>query len=327
MQRESARVNRELDPISGRAIQVAVDTGLLRLMTKKPQPLEALARGCSCSPRGLRPLLYLLTAVDLIRESREGFFLAPGAMRYVEKKWPAAFAAFPVIPEYEHLESAVRQGRPLRAPVESDEDQGEFFAGIVPTLFDLHYPTAESLAQAIPETVRTVLDLGAGSAVWSLALARQRPEVKVTAVDREKVLREVTDGVLRRHGVREQFELVPGNYHQVELEEAAFDLVYLGHLLHADGWELSRSLLARAFAALKFEGLVAVAEIVASKPRSRDYASNVFDLNMLMLTENGLVFTAAELEDLARAAGFTAPRWIRGPGDYPTLLARKGAPA
>lgn len=326
MGRESAGVNRDLDPISGRAIQVAVDTGLLGLMSKQPQTLEALAEGCSCSPRGLRPLLYLLTAVDLLREKGDGFILAPGAMRYVERKWPAAFAAFPVIPEFEHLEKAVREGRPLRNPVEGDEDRGDFFSAVVPALFDLHYPDARHLAGVLPQGIGAVLDLGAGSAVWSLALAEQRPPVRVTAVDREKVLADVTEQFLQSHGVREQYELRPGNYHEVALQSEAYDLVYLGHLLHADGWELSRRLLARSYAALRPAGLVAIAEIVASKPRSKDYASNVFDLNMLMLTENGQVFTAAELVGLAEEAGFAGCRWVSGPGDYPVLLAHKGGP-
>lgn len=316
-------MNRDLDPISGRAIGVAIEIGLLGLLSKQPQSLETLAAGTGCAPRGLRPLLYLLTSVDLIRQKGDGFLLAPGAIRYVQRKWAREFAAFPVIPQYEHLERAVRTGQPLRAPVEKDGDDGAFFSTITPAMFDLHWPDADHLAQQIPAGVNKVLDLGAGSGVWGLALAKRRPEVKVVAVDRARVLQEVTEAFLRQHGVRDQFELRPGDYHQVQLEDAAYDLVLLGHLLHADGWELSRQLLGRSYRTLKPGGFLAVAEFVASNPRARDYTSNVFDLSMLMLTDQGVVFNATELESLTNEAGFTESQWLKGPGDYPTLLARK----
>jgi predicted O-methyltransferase YrrM len=128
----------------------------------------------------------------------------------------------------------------------------------------------------------------------------------------------------------DQVELLLGQFHlvviarpQFVLLQQQFDLVYLGHLLHADGWEMSPQLLARSYACLRPGGLLAVAEIVASEPRARHYASNVFDLSMLMLTEHGVVFSRRELSRLREEAGFVNERWIKGPGEYPVLLAER----
>jgi hypothetical protein len=269
--------------------------------------------------------LRLLASVDLVRMAKDsGFFLAPGARRYVKKRWRDDWEAFPLIPEYAQLELAVRSGRPIRPPVEGVDDDGDFFSTVVPALFELHRPDAQFLAQRTPDTVRRALDLGAGSAVWSMALAQIRPPLQVLAVDRPKVLDQVTSRYLADHGVASQYELRAGNYHQVDLESEAYDIVYLGHLLHADGWEASRRLLARTYSAVAPDGYVAVAEIVAAEPPQFSYAPSVFDLSMLMLTEHGLVFTARELTALVSEAGFRDLRWLRGPGDYPCLLAKKG---
>lgn len=318
-------MKRELDPISGRAIEVANNIGLWGRLNRTPKSLGGLAEDLGCSERGLRPLLHLLAATGLVRAESDGFRLAAGALRYVRKKWASAYAAFPEIPEYEGLEQAVRTGRPVRPPVEGSADEGAFFATVVPTLFDLHLPDAQYLASQIPDSVQRVLDLGAGSGVWSLALAVQRPDVRVVAVDRPQVLDGVTRDFLLRHRVLEQYELWPGDYHQVKIPEGGFDLVLLGHLLHADGWEGSRQLLARACSALRAGGYLAVAEIVASEPRDQEYAPNVFDLSMLMLTENGVVFSRRELSGLVAEAGLVDASWIQGPGEYPLLLARRPA--
>lgn len=314
----------DLDPISGRAIQVALDIGLLEPLLSGPKTRAELAVVTGCAERGLRPLLYLLASFGILEiVGEQEYALAKDALRYIGYEWPAAWAAFPEIPEYAELERAVRTGRPIRSPVESSGDQGEFYAGVTPTLFDLHWPDAEYLADQIPVRTSKVLDLGAGSAVWSIALATNRPTVQVVAVDRARVLSDVTTGFLQAGGVFGNYELRPGDYHNVRLESSYYHLVYLGHLLHADGWDASRKLLDRSFKALAPGGQVAIAEVLGAEPRSDDYAANVFDLNMLMLTENGLVFTAAELEELVATSGFVEWEWIQGPGDYPVLLASK----
>ena len=310
----------ELDPISGRALEVAQQVGLIGRLETSPATLEELAVDCDCSSRGIEALLYLLASAGFLKLEDDRFALASGLLEYLRESYPEEWALFPVIPEYEEMLNAVRTGRPIRAAVEGSQDEGEFFSAMTPALFDLHWPDADFLSKRIDPKVLTVLDLGAGSAVWSLPLAKSRSEVRVVAVDRAKVLESVTRDFVDGHGVLEQYEFRSGDYHEVELEQARYDLVLLGHLLHADGWEGSRRLLQRAKAALALGGYLAVAEILASDPRDQDYAANVFHLNMLMLTEEGVAFSRAELEGLAKEAGFRDLEWIQGPGDYPVLL-------
>lgn len=310
-----------LDPITGRALQVAQDLGVVHLLQERPRGSEEVASETGCAYRGMEALLALLASAGYLTLEKERFGLAPGLLEYLRDAWPAEWNAFPTIPEYEELEKAVRTGGPVRRAVEGTEDGGEFYSTVTPALFELHWPDAQALSERIDAGVHRVLDLGAGSAVWSLPLAVARPEVRVVAVDRARVLSEVTTGFLQRHEVAERYELRAGDYHEVELEEGGYELVLLGHLLHADGWEGSRQLLARCQKALAPGGKLAVAEFVAPEPRHLDYAANVFHLNMVMLTEQGVVFTAAELEKLARESGFQGLEWIQGPGNYPLLLA------
>ena len=211
----------------------------------------------------------------------------------------------------------------MRAAIEGKSDAGNFFSGIVETLYRLHSGLARHLAGKLPPDIEKVLDLGAGSAVWSLGLATQREGVKVVAVDHAKVLDEVTLDFVKRCSLQERYELRPGSYHEVELEESFYDLIYLGHVIHSEGWEASRKLMKRCFRTLRPGGLLAIAEWVGSEPRELDYHANLFDLNMLMFTEHGLVFTAGEMEQLGGEAGFSDFEWVKGPGQYPVLLTRK----
>jgi hypothetical protein len=42
---------------------------------------------------------------------------------------------------------------------------------------------------------------------------------------------------------------------------------------------------------------------------------------MLMWTEEGTVFTAVQLEEMCREAGFSQFRWLEAPGPSPILVA------
>lgn len=307
-----------IDPVGKRAIEVALEFGVFDALRESSGRVDGLAQRCGVSVRGLKPLLALLASMDLLVEVDGEYSLSEAGERFL-LEWPRTRLQIPDAPDWQGLDLAVRTGVPARAPIEGEEDGGDFFSGVVSTLFDLHLPVARSLVAQLPPLSR-VLDLGAGSGVWSLAVARERPEVRVTAVDRERVLEQITMPFLKKYGVLEQYELRAGSYHTVELEEGGYDLVYLGHVIHSEGWEASRSLLSRARAALRPGGLLAVAEWIASEPRSADYHACLFDLNMLMFTRHGLVFTAREMERLVLEAGFQEPVWV-GSGKYPVLRA------
>lgn len=310
-----------IDAVGKRAVDVALELGVFQALGSTPTGSSELAEVCGVSARGLRPLLSLLAALDILGEENESYHSLDSTEEFLAA-WQGKRPSIPDVADWQRLDLAVRTGCPARAPIEGQEDGGDFFSGVVSTLFGFHLPVAKNFAVQLPE-VHRVLDLGAGSAVWSLALAKERAEVQVVAVDHGRVLEEMTSTFLKEHGVQEQYELRAGSYHEVELEREHYDLVYLGHVVHSEGWDASRTLLERCFETLKPGGILAIAEWIAPEPRSADYHACLFDLNMLMFTQHGLVFTAPELEQLVVDAGFQAPKWVDGPGKYPVLEARR----
>ena len=310
-----------IDAVGKRAIDAALELNVFQSLSSAPKEVGELARQCGVSLRGLKPLLSLLAALEVLEENSGRFRLLDTTADFLTN-WPVIRSSVPDAPDWQGLPTVVRSGKPARDPIEGDKDGGDFFSGVVSTLFGFHLPLAQSFAAQLPP-VRRVLDLGAGSAVWSLALAKEKPEVRVVAVDHRKVLEEMTTSFIEEHGVTEQYELRPGSYHEVDLEEAHYDLVYLGHVVHSEGWDASRTLLARCLKALRPGGFVGIAEWIAAEPRSADYHACLFDLNMLMFTAEGLVFNASELEQLVTEAGFSEPEWVKVPGKYPVLQARR----
>src|SRR5690606_26058866 len=112
----------------------------------------------------------------------------------------------------------------------------------------------------------SVLDLAAGSGVWSIALAQQSPQVRVTAVDWEEVLT-VTRRVSERFGLSDRFTYVAGDLHETDFG-SNHNIATLGHILHSEGEERSRALLRKTFDALAPGGEIVIGEFLVNEERT-----------------------------------------------------------
>jgi ubiquinone/menaquinone biosynthesis C-methylase UbiE len=175
----------------------------------------------------------------------------------------------------------------------------------------------------IPETKEpvSVLDLAAGSGVWSIAIAHQSPNVRVTAVDWAGVI-PTTRRMAERSGVADRYNFVEG-----DLAEADFGsnhtLATLGHILHSEGAERSKRLLQKTFDALAPGGTIAISEFLVNRDRTAPPQGLIFAVNMLVNTEAGDTFSFEEISDWLTTRGFENPRLLEAPAPSPLVLATK----
>jgi SAM-dependent methyltransferase len=313
--------------IAARTLATGVELDVFTHIAQGARTPAGLAEKTGDSERGLRMLTDALAGMGFLQKTPEGLFLAPDAEKFLVRTSPAYLGAVvrhiePLWDTWQHLTQAVRTGSGQAIGKKTSEE--EFFASFVDGLFALGFPAAQAAARALGGQVREVLDLGAGSGVWSLAFAAAHPEVRVTLVDYPGVL-PVTRTFARRLQVAERCTFLAGDFHQVDLEEGAYDLVTLGQILHGESYEESLRLLRRAQAALRPAGALLIAEMIPDEGRCRDTFALLFGMNMLMLTEKGDVYTASQLEDMVRQAGFGEVGWLEVPAPYPLLVARRGS--
>jgi SAM-dependent methyltransferase len=218
----------------------------------------------------------------------------------------------------------MRTGRPA-VNTDREPDGAAYFAAFVESLFPVGFPAATALGRHLGIDRSTgpvsVLDVGAGSGVWGIALAKQSPQVRMRAVDWPEVL-EVTQKVARRHGVAERLTAVPGDFLAADFGQG-HQVAVLGHILHSEGADRSRRLLAKVFAALAPGGTVAIQEFMPNDDRTGPALPLLFAVNMLVNTEHGDTYTFAELSAWLRESGFASVRLLDVPGPSPLVLANK----
>jgi ubiquinone/menaquinone biosynthesis C-methylase UbiE len=283
--------------------------------------------------RGLSMLLHALTALKYVEATSAGFRLSPVSATFLTTTDPHYIGAYLVHNTGEswspwaQLSEVVRRGEPARQSVHGDQADTEFFSQLVQSLHTLSAAAAAVAAGALehrlPRQPRAVLDVGAGSAVWSLALARPDPQTRVTVVDLPGVVDRVTRPFVDREGLSDQFTFWPGDLRQIDFGEADFDVVILGHICHGEGAERTRGLIERAFRALRSGGQILIAEFVPDDDRRGPLMSLLFALHMLVLTDNGDAFTLAEYTNWLVTAGFVDVRTVAAPAPSPLILATK----
>lgn len=314
----------------------AVELDLFTAIDRGASTVEELAKDTSCTPRGLRILLDALAGCGYLAKDKGRYLLNPFSATYLSKKsrtyaGGVALHSRMLRDNWDHLTETVRTGTVRRA-VQGGDDRGEFFSEFVGSLYGMNTPGAEAVAAQLwkgePPSPCRVLDIGAGSAVWSLALARRVPHARVTVAELPAVIEKATKPYAVREKCADRYSYLPGDCHEVDFGESAFEVVYLGHVCHGEGAEGSRVLFRRVHRALRPGGKIVIAEMLPDEERRENTFPLLFAVNMLVNTPRGDAFTFGEYRQWLEADGFRDVQALDVPAPSPVIVATKSnAPA
>src|SRR4029434_543984 len=166
-----------------------------------------------------------------------------------------------MISRWLRLTDIVRDGQPAVA-VNQETEGTEFFGQLVETIIPMSYAGAQKLAHHMKvekaKDEMRVIDLAAGSGIWGIAVAQKSPRVRVTAVDWAGMI-PTTKRITQKFGVGDRLNYIEGDILEANFGNG-YDVATLGHILHSEGEDRSRQLLAKTFRALKSGGTIAIAE-------------------------------------------------------------------
>jgi ubiquinone/menaquinone biosynthesis C-methylase UbiE len=311
-------------------IEAAVRHGIFDLLDKNPLTVAQIVAKTGASQRGVKAILDVLVSLQLLQRKGERFALTPESATFLVSTKPSFYGALfrhvseQLLPSWLQITDVVRTGRPA-LKVNARKDGAKFFADFVESLFPLSFPAASALGEHLriskSSAPFSVLDIGAGSGVWGIAIAKQSPHVRIHAVDWPQVLK-VTRRIAQKHGLAERLSTAAGDFFEADFGDG-HRVATIGHILHSEGRERSQRLLKKVFDALAPGGTVAIQEFVPNDDRTGPPNALIFAVNMLVNTETGDTFTFAEMSQWLRKAGFKNPRLLNVPSVSPLVLADK----
>jgi len=312
-------------------LEAAIKHRVFDVLDAGPMSLAEVSAATGASERGLSAIMDVLVGLEFLAKNESGkYSLTPESAAFLVSTKQSfqggliRHTSEHLLPKWLALNEIVSTGRP-GAAVNQQGVGAEFFEKFVNDIFPMSYPSAATLAAHLGLASRAdkfrVLDLGAGSGVWGIAQAQAGPMVHVTAVDWHGVI-PITRANASRFGLAERFTFVEG-----DLLEADFgtghNLVTIGHILHSEGVERSKALLAKACAALAPGGTISIAEFLVNADRTGPVNGLIFAVNMLVNTDAGGTYSFEEIGTWLRDAGFVDVRQLDSPGPSPLVLASK----
>jgi SAM-dependent methyltransferase len=274
-------------------VRTAARLGVLARLGGATPTVTELAGACGLDERGAGMLLAAMQGLGLVED--------------VGGTWRSALPDLPALARttemWTSLDEAICLGRPM-VRGETPGGAEAFYPGAVSHLGAMLASVAEHAADLLPVAVR-VLDVGAGAAPWSLAVAARDPSCLVTAVDLPAVV-PATRRAVRTAGRERQFHFVEGDLFDMELGREDYDLAIVGNLCHLFDETTNRRLLGRLFRALGPGGTLAIMDVMpVDGPAPRWVA--LYGLGLMLRTASGRVHPLTTYLGWVRDAGFEPP--------------------
>jgi precorrin-6B methylase 2 len=312
-------------------LEAAIRHHVFDVLDSGPKSIPEVSKATGASERGLTAIMNVLVGLDFLAKDQKGIYsLTPESAAFLVSTKPGfqggliRHSSEHLVPKWLHLNEIVATGQPIAA-VNQQGPGSDFFAEFVNDILPMSYHVTQELAAHLnlkdTNAPVRVLDLAAGSGVWGIGLAQSSTQVRVTAVDWPGVI-PVTRKTVARFGLTDRFTFVEGDLLQADFG-TGHNVATLGHILHSEGIERSKALLAKTFHALGAGGTIAIQEFLVNADRKGPLGGLIFAVNMLVNTERGDTFSFEEIDGWLSETGFVNARTLNTHGPSPLILATK----
>lgn len=162
---------------------------------------------------------------------------------------------------------------------------------------------APVLAERVPlDGARTLLDVGGGSGIYSIAWLRRHPELRAIVWDRPEVLK-VAREMAEQYDVVDRLECIPGDMFADPVPAA--DVVLLSNILHDWDEPECRTLIERCAAALPLGGRLLIHDVLLNDDHSGPLPIALYSAALFTLTE-GRAYSAREFQSWLVKAGLSS---------------------
>jgi len=227
---------------------------------RQPKTAQELAEEEGWDAEGIRRLLDVLVAYELLAKEAHRYRLVPIAETYLLPDKPTYMGEGLLVDmDWEgksRLAQALQRGQRPIANYWASHQVARAYVGLSaptranPSLGTTFYEKRwRDLALEAGEGTH-VLDIACGNARTTLALAQMHPGVRLTLLDWPEVLENAL-AIAQALGVGNQIELWPGDLHAIDWGENGFDVIWIGSILHFFSPSVIVSLLRRARRALR----------------------------------------------------------------------------
>lgn len=321
-----------------RTLTVALDLRLFTHLAGKTASLSEIAHSLGLAERPTKRLLSACAALGLVQVSGQHFRNTPLASKYLVEGQATYIGSYLQMFDalgyhrWEQLHTALHRNAPLDGidhpyhDLANDADAARAF-------LSAQHHGSQSLGQALArrfdfQPFHCLLDLGAGAGTYTIEILRHYPQLRAIVVDFPEVCR-IAAETIHQAGLASRVRIVAGDYEHDPLPQGA-DIVLWSGNLHASSPARCTQVLRAIASVLAPIGTLLIHDYLLDDTHTGPLIPALLALHLMLVSQDGQVYSGAELGALLEDAGFTDIRlqpFLSGHSSLVSARLQKAVPA
>lgn len=206
-----------------------------------------------------------------------------------------------LVESWSRLDESVMSGKSVRTRAASGDEQ--YRESFLMGMFNIAMATAPGLVPTLDLSERKhLLDLGGGPGTYAIQFCLHNPELKAVVFDLSTT-RPFAEKTISRFNQEERIKFQAGDFLKDTIE-GSYDVVWLSHILHAEGAEECERLIEKAASVLTPGGMIIIHDFILNNQKDAPLFPALFCLNMLLGTQEGQAYSEKEILAMLDRRGF-----------------------
>ena len=290
-----------------RVLLSAVELKIFTVLDKHMMTPDEVSKKINADPRAADRLMNALCGMGLLRKVKGKFYNSDLSSKYLVEGKPEfmgnLYHTNHLWKTWSHLTDSVKQGSSFTG----DQNKVEKERWVEAFIGAMHYRGVKQgkiLSMMIDLTnVKKMLDIGGGSAAFSMEIVKKNPSINAVVLDLPHVI-PLTKKYVSEESLLDNFNFIEGDYLTKDFEDS-YDLILLSAIVHINSYEQNKMLIKKCVDALNNNGMIIISDFVMNDDRTQPYHGTVFALNMLVGTASGDTYTEGEIREWFESAGIS----------------------
>jgi hypothetical protein len=297
----------------------AIEMELFTELARHPEDLHSLRERLGLHPRSARDFLDALVALGFLERRGGVYSNTRDTDLFLDKRKPSYLGGLLEMANHRlygfwgSLTEGLRTGRLQN---EAKTGGAGFFESLyaeparlrqfLAAMTGLSHAANIRIAEAFAwRDYSTFVDVGTAQGDLAVQIALANPHLAGHGFDLPEIA-PIFEDYVEQNGLAGRVHFSPGDFFSDDLPRA--DVITMGHILHDWDLEQKRTLIRKAYEALPEAGALIVYEAIIDDDRSQNAFGLLMSLNMLIETEGGFDYTAADCMGWMTEAGFKETR-------------------
>ena len=292
---------------ASRVLLSAFELKIFSVLDKHMMTSKEVSKKIYTDARATDRLMNALCSIGLLKKVKEKFYNSDLSSKCLVEGKPEfmgnLYHTNHLWNTWSFLTDSVKKGSSFKGD-QNKKDREEWIEDFIAAMHYRGVNQGKIISMMIDLTnVKKMLDVGGGSAAFSLEFVKKNPSIKAVVLDLPHVI-PLTKKYVKGAGLSDNFNFIEGDYLTKEFEDN-YDLILLSAIVHINSYEQNKRLVKKCADALNKNGMIIISDFIMNDDRTQPQHGALFSINMLVGTSNGDTYTENEIREWFQSAGLS----------------------